>query len=71
MAQRAEPGLVGHPKQEVALLQGAHGAALTLGGAAFAPAHQGAAPGIGRRVGEGAERRVSRCGVEGARSKWQ
>ena len=63
-SQRAQPGLVRYLEQEVALLERAHGSALALGVAPFPPAHQGAAPGIGSRVGHRTEEHVACQGAE-------
>ena len=47
-AQCAQPGLVGHAKEIVALLERANDAAFAFGKAALGALHQPAAPGIGR-----------------------
>ena len=47
-AQCAQPGLVGHTQEIVALQERANGAAFAFGTAALGALHQPAAPGIGR-----------------------
>ena len=70
-AQCAQPGLVSHAQEIVALQKRVYGAAFAFGKAALGALHEPAAPGIGPRITDGAEGRVASGRREGAASQGQ
>ena len=68
-AQCAQPRLVSHAQEIVALQERANGAALAFGKAALGALHEPAAPGIGRRITNGTEDRRASGRREGAASQ--